>query len=170
MIARAATLVAGLGAGIGMSQFPEYSQQYMQRLGGAVDELSRQIDRAESQAASNGESLDAWLMGLAEEGDRAALQAAAIRSDIARHTRLAEDLDALRGAGPFTRARLAGHLGDAEIARNAWEDFKPAVPATFEGGLFAATGFVAGSGLLAAVLAFLRGLFSFAPRRRRPQA
>ena len=31
--------VGGLGLALVLSQFPEYAQQYTQRLGGAVDEL-----------------------------------------------------------------------------------------------------------------------------------
>lgn len=167
MILRALTLVTGLTAGAGLSQFPEFSQQYLQRLGGAVDELSRQIDRAEAEARAEGETLEQWLAGLSAEGPRAQTQAEAIRSDIARHAALSADLAALRGAGPFSRARLAGHLGDPGIAQAAWADYRPAIPATFEGALFAALGFVLGGGLISAAVAFLRGLWDMVPGMRR---
>jgi hypothetical protein len=36
---RSLSLLGGLGLGLALSQFPEYAQQYTQRLGGAVDEL-----------------------------------------------------------------------------------------------------------------------------------
>jgi len=32
-------ILGGLALGLTLSQFPEYAQQYVQRLGGAVDEL-----------------------------------------------------------------------------------------------------------------------------------
>ena len=44
--------IGGLGLAVTMSQFPEYAQQYTQRLGGAVDELrvvTEDFDRAENE-------------------------------------------------------------------------------------------------------------------------
>ena len=43
MIIRAITLAGGLAVGAGASQFPEFSQQYAQRLGGAVDALGEVV-------------------------------------------------------------------------------------------------------------------------------
>ena len=42
-------MIGGLALGVVLSQFPEYAQQYTQRLGGAVDELriiTEDFDRA----------------------------------------------------------------------------------------------------------------------------
>ena len=36
---RALSVLGGLALGFGFAQFPEYAQQYEQRLGGAVDEV-----------------------------------------------------------------------------------------------------------------------------------
>src|SRR5215208_5002445 len=44
--------VGGLGLALALSQFPEYAQQYAQRLGGAVDELrviTEDFDRAAAE-------------------------------------------------------------------------------------------------------------------------
>ena len=40
MFMRAIAVAGGLAGAAGLSQFPEFSQQYVQRLGGAVDELT----------------------------------------------------------------------------------------------------------------------------------
>ncbi|NRB05388.1 MAG: DUF2937 family protein, partial [Rhodobacteraceae bacterium] len=40
MLGRAIALAGGLAGGLSLSQFPEFSQQYLQRLGGAVDALA----------------------------------------------------------------------------------------------------------------------------------
>ena len=117
MILRVLTLMAGLSGAFGAAQFPEYSQQYRQRLGGAVDELARQVNRHERDAAVLGVSLEQMLVQLSAEGPLAARQAEHIRTDLARHTRLSADLQALQGAGPFMRLRLATHLGDSDVAR-----------------------------------------------------
>lgn len=159
MIVRALALAGGVTGAAGLSQFPEFSQQYTQRLGGTVDELSRQITRYEMDADKVGLTLEELLAELAAEGPRGATQAGNIQSDIDRHARLSSALTELQNAGPFSRARLAGHLSDREIAGRAFEDYKPAVPATFEGAVFAGTGFFAGWAGISAVLAFLGGLW-----------
>ncbi|WP_372834856.1 DUF2937 family protein [Puniceibacterium confluentis] len=51
MILRAIALAAGRGGAVGLSQFPEFSQQYLQRLGGAVDGLARVIRQFDRDAA-----------------------------------------------------------------------------------------------------------------------
>jgi hypothetical protein len=169
---RTLALAGGVAGGLGLSQFPEFSQQYTQRLGGAVDELSRQIRRYEADAAEAGLTLEALLAGLAREGPLAQKQAANMAEDVARHGRLSADLDALEGAGPFMRARLATHLADREIAARAYEAFKPAIPASFEGAVFAGTGAFAGWAAISAILAVLGGLWSLltAPFRRKNPA
>ncbi len=157
MFLRLLTLVGGLTGAVGLSQFPEFSQQYMQRLGGAVDELQRQVTRYESDAARQGMALDAYLVALSDEGEMAETQAANMASDIARHDRLATALDTLEGAGPFMRARLAfDATPDREVAQRALEVFKPAIPATFEGAVFAGLGFLSGWAVLALGFAILR--------------
>ncbi|GGB29772.1 DUF2937 family protein [Allosediminivita pacifica] len=158
MIVRVLALVGGLTGAAGLSQFPEYSQQYMQRLGGAVDELGRSVQRLESDARRVGLTPAEYLAALSGEGDLAAKQAGNLRADLARYDRLRADLRALEGAGPFMRAKLATHLGDRQIATRAFDAYKPAMPLTFEGAVFAGTGFLAGWAVLGFVLAALRGV------------
>ena len=55
------------------------------------------------------------------------------------------------------RAKLATHLGDRRIAARAFEAYKPAMPITFEGAVFAGTGFLAGWLALALLVSLLRG-------------
>ncbi|MCT4555605.1 MAG: DUF2937 family protein [Pelagimonas sp.] len=158
---RILTLMAGLSGAFGAAQFPEYSQQYLQRLGGAVDELARQVDRHEREAAALGVSLDQMLVQLSAEGPLAERQAEHIRTDLIRHARLSADLQALQGAGPFMRVRLATHLGDSDVARRALGDYKPALPASFEGAIFATSGFVLGWLGLNMVFMFCKGAFGW---------
>ncbi|MCT4559665.1 MAG: DUF2937 family protein [Pelagimonas sp.] len=159
MITRALTMAGAVTGALGLSQFPEFSQQYMQRLGGAVDELSRQITRYEADAADVDMTLAAYLDQLSQEGALAKTQSENMAFDIARHARLSQDLAALEGAGPFMRAKLASHMGDRDIAKRAFEAYKPAVPATFEGAMFAGTGFFGVWAFLAGIIAFFRRLW-----------
>ena len=169
MIARTLSLVLGLSGAAGLSQFPEFSQQYLQRLGGAVDALGQVVAEFDADAARLGLTREAALADLAQGGRMGAERSETMARTMARHARLSADLAALEGAGPFTRARLAAHLGDREIARRTAEAFKPAVPVTFEGAVFAGTGFVLGAlivGLARSLLAALSGVLPRRSRRR----
>lgn len=174
MIARALTLAAGLTGAASLSQFPEFSQQYMQRLGGAVDELGRQVARYEIDAGAEGLPLMTYLQRLAAEGPLARKQAANMASDIARHEELVQALQSLQGAGPFMRAKLATHIGDRAVAERALKAFKPALPLTFEGITFAGAGFFAGWLVLGMGLWFLKRLWftagTLTPSGRRRRA
>ncbi len=166
MLGRALMLAGGLTGAAGLSQFPEFSQQYVQRLGGAVDELRRFVDGFDADATAVGLSRDAALADLWQGSAIGAQRAETMAGVIVRFERLSADLATLRSAGPFTRAYRARSLGDAEIAGAAWDEFKPALPLTFEGGVFAGAGFLGGLGIMAAALALLK--MPFRRRRARP--
>ncbi|KMK66894.1 DUF2937 family protein [Puniceibacterium sp. IMCC21224] len=167
MILRVLTMVAGLTGAAGLSQFPEFSQQYTQRLGGAVDELSRIVQHFDRDAAKVGLTREEALGELRKGSAFGAAHAASMTQTISRHTRLSADIAALNGAGPFMRVKLASHLADSEIAERAWQSYQPAVPATFEGAVFAVTGFAAGWGGLSLLLSILSSVFR---RKRRTAA
>lgn len=165
MLMRAMTLAGGITGAVGLSQFPEFSQQYAQRLGGAVDELSRMVAEFDADAAQVGLSREAALEDLAQGSAMGRERAETMGEVIVRYGQLSADLTALQGAGPFSRAYLATRMTDRDVAQRAWENFKPAVPATFEGAVFAGVGFLGGLMLLGAVLSILR-----LPFRRRKKA
>jgi hypothetical protein len=156
MLLRAVTLAGGLAGAAGFSQFPEFSQQYVQRLGGAVDELHRVVAGFDADAAALELTRAQALGALAQGGAMGEKRVEAMRGIMARHARLAGDLAALERAGPFTRAYYAAHLSDREIAARAWAAYKPAVPMTFEGAVFGGVGFLGGALLLGGVIGVLR--------------
>lgn len=164
MFLRAMTLAGGITGAAGMSQFPEFSQQYAQRLGGAVDELSRVVAEFDADAAEVGLTREAALEDLEQGGAMGAARAETMGQTFDRHARLTADLEALQGAGPFTRAYLATRMTDRGVAQRAWEDFKPAMPVTFEGAVFAGVGFLTGLFILGALISILRMPF----RRQAP--
>ncbi|MGB7316441.1 MAG: DUF2937 family protein [Planktotalea sp.] len=160
MIARALALAAGLTGAAGVSQFPEYSQQYMQRLGGAVDELSRFMDDFDKDAAGLDLTREAALVDLAKGGAMGAARADSMVNTIARHRRLSGDLERMQGLGPFSRAKYAARFTDTELAGRVWENYKPAMPVTFEGAIFAGLGFLGGLALFSMLIWVLRLPFS----------
>ena len=164
MIARALMLAGGFAGAALTSQFPEYSQQYTQRLGGAVDALAEGVADFDASARAEGLSREAALDQMVGAAFIERRQAD-MRRPFTRHARLSADLTALQGAGPFTRAWHAYRLTDREVARAARDAYQPALPLTFAGLTFALAGFAGG---LAAIWAILRLiLWPFAGRARR---
>ena len=166
MIARALALVGGMSGAVGLSQFPEYSQQYIQRLAGAVDELTLFVQDFDSDAASVGLTREAALEDLAKSGDLGAARAETIGTTIVRYEKMSAALEVLQNSGPFTRAYNAVQFNDLDIAQAAMDDFKPAVPVTFEGAVFTGVGFFGGWIGIAILLGVLR-LVIFGRRRDR---
>ena len=161
MILRGLSLAGGLAGAIATSQFPEFSQQYVQRLGGAVDALSVVVADFDASAAAADLTRD---QALAQMQGTAFLESrqADMRETFVRHTTLQDDLDAMQGAGPFMRAYHAARLTDQQIAQAAWAAYQPAMPLNFAGLAFAGVGFVAGLLILGALLR----LFAWPFRRR----
>jgi hypothetical protein len=161
---RLLALAAGLAGAGAMAQFPEASQHYVQRLAGAVDELSVVVADFDRSAQSAGLTREEALAELSGSTFLAARNADMTRT-ITRYEALSSDLTLLRAAGPVERALLLPARLDTEIGRRALEDFRPALPLTASGAGFAGVGFVGGYGLLALFLPGLGRLM-----RRRPVA
>lgn len=159
-------LVGGVALGACLSQFPEYAQQYTQRLGGAVDELRIITTEFETAAREAGLSRDEAIDRYSKTGDGfIAARGESMARTFARYEDLSATLSEIRGAGGWERFTLLPRYFDTEIGRRALEDYKPAVPVTIEGLAYAGTGFVLGYATLSAIAAAL--LLPF--RRRRPR-
>ena len=158
MIIRVLTLVGSLIAGAGASQFPEFSQQYAQRLGGAVDALSEVVADFDASAVSEGLTRRQALEQMQGTNfiERRRLD---MERTFDRHVVLSEDLKLLKDAGPFTRAYNATRFRDGDVANAAWEAYEPAVPLNLTGAIFAGFGFLAGWISIGAVLAVVRWPF-----------
>lgn len=166
-IARTMGLAFGILGGVVASQGPEFAQQYRQRLGGAIDELRRVVDRFDANARSTGQSRESAIGQLRGNLDRlTSLQGEAMRANIERLDRLRGQQQAFSEAGPFSRLWLLTREGDTDLARAAYQDFEPAVPTTSEGFVTGGIGFVLGW-LLARLIGMpLRRMFVRRPRLR----
>jgi hypothetical protein len=157
--------VGGLGLALTMSQFPEYAQQYTQRLGGAVDELrivTAEFDRAATVAgldrsgalARYQSSTDAFL------SDRGSSMERTFR----RYDELSGTLARIEGSDAIERLKNLPAYLDTDIGRRTLENYRPAVPVTMEGILYAGGGFILGYLVLSGLIRFCALPF----RRRRP--
>ena len=141
------------------SQLPEFIQQYLQRLGGHLDEARHQLEQFRAAAAKSNLSLDEFItrtLGSAEPA--VARLGGVMRETVARVDELAAAEAAIRQASLFTRPFVFLRHLDFSITRATWSVFRPAVPTTLEGLVYAALGV-----LLA--LAFYHGAVK-APVRR----
>ncbi|NVO23418.1 DUF2937 family protein [Donghicola mangrovi] len=165
MFLRVVVVSVSLLTGAGLSQFPEFSQQYLQRLGGAVDALEQVVSDFDHSAAAVGLSRH---KALDEMNGSPFLQRrqADLRRTILRYEELLNAYTALRSGGPFTRFYEIEHLQDPQILQGTWDDFQPALPLTFEGLFFALFGFGAGYGVMKTVAK----LFRPGRRRNKPTA
>ncbi|MBV8472939.1 MAG: DUF2937 family protein [Hyphomicrobiales bacterium] len=133
MLARRLALAIGLLCGLVGAQWPEFSQQYRQRLGGALDELKRIVAAFDAEAASQSITPAEGVTRLKDNADPLARERGAdIEADIAREADLEQQIAEMRDAGPLRRlVVMAGDL-DAPTARQTLQDFEPAVPVTGE--------------------------------------
>ncbi len=156
MIPRLFAMFFGGLSAVGASQAPEFAQQYVQRLGGALDELRAIVQSFDQDAAREGLDRQAGLRRLEESPDSfVARRGRAMGETIRRYEQLAAHKAALDSPNPFDRMAVLVQGFDSSIARRAMESFRPAVPVTSEGFLFALTGFLAGAlggGLLGGLL------------------
>lgn len=143
MMLRTLSLAGGLSFAAVTAQFPEFSQQCVQRLGGAVAALDEVVADFDASAAAVGLTREAALAEMTGSAFVARRRADMERT-LARHARLSDDLALLARVGPAGRA-LAASRTDADIARATWAVYQPALPLTVTGVSFAAAGFLGGA-------------------------
>src|SRR5687768_6781642 len=168
-IARTMAAALGLFGGVAASQGPEFAQQYRQRLGGAIDELRRVVQRFDADAGANGHSREGAIDRLrTNPDDLVSRQGAAMRGNIERLERLERHRQAFVEAGPFQRLWVTARDGDLDLMEATYRDFEAAVPATQEGVVAAGAGFLGGWGITLLIGSAFRRLFGFG--RRKAQA
>lgn len=145
---RILAVIGGVSGAAGLSQFPEFSQQYLQRLAGKVDTLTAVVADFDASAARNGLTREGALTQLAGTPFLTDRQAD-LRRSMAAEVRLAADLAQLRAATPLERLTMPQRLGDPETLAATWQDFRPAVPVTMDGAVSAGVGYILGWGSLA---------------------
>ncbi len=136
-------LLVALVCAAGLSQFPAFSDQYVQRLGGQVDALTRVAAEFDASASRAGLTREAALADLGGSEFRD-LHQGDMRRTFDRLEHAAADLAMLRLAGPLERMALPHRLRDRETLAATWGDFSPAVPVTFAGLAAAGIGFLLG--------------------------
>ncbi len=164
---RRTSFAAALAAGLSFSQAPEFAQQYRQRLGGAIDELQASVSAFDADSGGSGLTHDEGVARLEDSADAFVRQRGGrVREETARLTRLKRQAADLNGELPLSKILALALDADPQVARGAFDDFKPALPLTADGAASAAIGFV---GALFA-LRLLPLPFRFRKKRPAPDA
>lgn len=133
-------VIFAIGGIIG-GQFPGFTSQYEQRLGGAIAELRTIVTRfdqdAEKQSLTRQEALETY--------DRAndeflVKQGGAMREVFMRFDKLKNHQQALQDATILEQAIGFVQFYDPELAQATWAQYDVSVPLNLEGGLFAFLG------------------------------
>ncbi len=159
------SIAGGLAGAAGMSQYPEFSQQYTQRLAGQVDALTEVVADFEASAMRSGltrtEAFE-QMTGTQFLEDRQA----DMRRTFTRHAVLSENLVKLRAASPLQRMTMPQRLMDGDTLSQTWGDYTPAVPLSTAGAASAGVGFLGGWAVVTLFLSFLGGIFRRRPTKR----
>lgn len=164
-------MIVALG-GVLFSQAPEFAQQYRQRLGGAIDELTTIIQTFDEQANHEGLDRRAALNTYAVSSERfLRSQGDAMRRKFERYEALSDQLLDLVTAPAILRPLVVVEHIDPPTFSNASRNFVPAVPVSVAGMVWAMIGMAAGGLVAILVNGLLRagaGLGRLS--RRRPVA
>lgn len=164
-MARVMMLMVMLLSGTATSQLPEFSQQYRQRLGGAIDALEEILADFRRDAADHGLTPVEAIARQKASGDPfiRSRGESMVQAEI-RLSRLKLQQEELLTAGPVERMVVFARGFDPQLARATAEDYEPAVPVTIAG--FTSAGIGAFAGFL--FMRLLTGLARLG-RRRRPR-
>lgn len=144
MIARTLAMAVGLLGATTVSQLPEFTQQYRQRLGGAIDELRVVVERFDRDAGAAGLTREDALRRM-DNGDPFLRRRGVSEVEAkARLDTLQRQQQAMREAGPAERIVVFLQERDPLLSERTLADFEPAMPVTTEGFAAAAAGFLAG--------------------------
>ncbi len=159
MISRLLNGLAAILGAAGFTQFPAFYQQYLQRLGGRLDQSRLDVERLLQDARSAGQTLEEHIKGLVSSGTEEARQAAQReleRLDTA--SLLKNAYEALAMADPLQRPMVFAEHFDRSVAEETLRAFEAAVPATPEALVYGGTGMLIALLFLAGSEALGRGV------------
>jgi|SRR5689334_3009173 hypothetical protein len=152
-------VLLGLIGGTLGSQLPEFTQQYRQRLGGALGELDRVLAEFDRDATGSGLSRDQALNEYSATGSEFLnARGKSVTATLARRDALKKQSIAIEAAPPLMRPFEVLRAPDPAIVDGAWKQYEPAVPVTAAGLVW---------GALSAFVAWLFGAIVILPFRRR---
>ncbi len=134
LISKSLTLACALGGAAAVSQLPEFSQQYRQRLGGAIQELKTVVSDFDKDAEKSGLDRDGALSQLLSSAEQLPRdRGASMKKTIIRYTNLSAQQAAMEISQPVARPLVLLQGPDRKMLEDTWKIYKPAVPLDFPG-------------------------------------
>lgn len=117
--------------GFAVSQIPRFVQEYEQRLGGALQEATRQLEEFRRNAETSNLTFNEYV-GRHLDSPDAALRATGrtIQNSVLRVSDLREQAQRLKDAGKFLKPAVLTRTYDTKLLRACWDQF--AITATFD--------------------------------------
>ncbi len=141
MIGRILSGLFAIAGAAGFAQFPAFYQQYLQRLGGRLDQARIDVGQLAQDAQNLGQTVQGHIDELKAAGTEEAQQAAQRELDrVDNANQLEAAYDALATAEPLNRPVAFVERFDADVAQQTMDIFQPAFPATPEAIVYATVG------------------------------
>ncbi len=145
MILNRIALFFAIVFGFAATQAPEFWQQYRQRLGGAIDELTTIVGQFDSDAAAQHLNEQHAVSRLEANPDPLAQgRGAEMQHIIDRLARLRQSEAAFNSTNVVSKWIALAETFDPTIAARAYEAYQPAIPTTPDGFISGLVGFVIG--------------------------
>jgi hypothetical protein len=171
LIKRVLIICVGLVCGAGASQGPEFTQQYLQRLGGWVDSYQDRVTRLDARAAQFDMSREQYLAALQASADPKVRKEAANIATWPVYLKRYTEMQQILQKGPtwMQPVRLLQNYNDpafTPIVQATLADYKMGAQLTTEGAVFGGAGFVGGWLLTVIAMALLGAPINMIRRRR----
>lgn len=164
VMGRFLAFILGIAGAVIASQGPGFTLQYMQNLQGRVDELTSIVELQDAEIAKYGYDRATAIVECRTAEDLLEAMCANYRTAVERLEYLSTHLAELEAADGYVRPLVLARGYDRDIALSVREQFEPAVPATIDGAIYGAGGFVVAWGLPLMIFSLLGGMFSLGRR------
>ncbi|MET4805137.1 DUF2937 family protein [Limibacillus sp. MBR-115] len=146
---RLADFLTGAAGALLTSQFPAFYGQYLQSLGGRLDQARLQAERLRDVAASLDLPLELYLQRLLTNSDAAIQFSGRLHAEILKdEARLTQAFRQLSEAAFWERPLVFARNFELAIGQGTAERFQPAFPITLEGFAYTGLGLLLGLGVL----------------------
>jgi len=133
-----------LGA-LSLAQFPQFIQQYLQRLAGHADEAMRIVERYKLAADRAGMEFSVYIQRFNDDSNAVVAEHGSIMTEaVERADFLTNAVESLQNSNMLTRPFVFLNNLDTDIAWQALLIFQPGVPTTVEGIMYALVGIMLG--------------------------
>lgn len=159
-------LVFAIAVGVGGSQAPGFTLQYMQNLTGRVDELKPIVQQFDDDVGRYGYTRERALDECGNADGLLEALCSGYATTIRRFLTLSAHLADLKAAPPLQQPIVLARSYQQDIVESTWSAYKPAVPTTLDGAVYGGGAF-AGAWLIFSILfGGLGALFGGGRRKR----